>query len=128
MAFVNDCSGWVEAQKALSKVIESARKAGVELIESDISRLTFDKNQLCTGAQSIDGKAFLAQNVILATGAETARLLMASAPNIPELHTGDRIAAAGLMTGVVKLDPEEATRIRSAPVFLYAGGLVKGML
>jgi sarcosine oxidase/L-pipecolate oxidase len=128
MVYVNDCSGWVEAYKALERITESAATAGVQLVESNISRLTFDANGNCTGAQSTDGESFLAQNIILATGAETARLLVESAPSHLKLHAGNRLRAAGLITGVVRLDSEEAIRHRAAPAFLHAEGQAKGIL
>ena len=83
--FVNESSGWVEASKALQKVIETAVFAGVKSVELDISSLVFDKDGACIGVQSTDGQVLSASHIILATGAETVKLLVESATDIPKI-------------------------------------------
>jgi sarcosine oxidase/L-pipecolate oxidase len=124
---LNESSGWVEASKALQKVIEAAVFAGVKCIELDISSLVFDNEGACVGVQSTDGQVLSASHIILATGAETVKLLVESATDRPNLHPGNRLSTAGLITGVVKLDQEEAAHFRTAPAFLHAGGSAQGM-
>jgi sarcosine oxidase/L-pipecolate oxidase len=124
--YLNKSSGHVEASKALERVIMGATSAGVHLMEADIVGLVFDKSGECIGARSSDGLQIFAQHTILATGAETAKLLVASAPERLELHAGTRLLAAGLITGKIKLGAEEAARYRDAPTFLHAGGSSQG--
>jgi len=102
--FLNESSGWVEASKALQKVIEAAVFAGVKCVELDISSLVFDSEGACVGVQSKQGQVLSASHIVLATGAETAKSLMESATERPNLHPGNRLSTAGLITGVVKLD------------------------
>ncbi|KAH8705957.1 FAD dependent oxidoreductase [Talaromyces proteolyticus] len=125
---LNESSGWVEARETLQKVIDAAVSTGVvKYIETDISSLILDEDRsVCTGARSVDGQVFISDSVILATGAETARLLVKSSPETPELHVGSRMSAAGLITGVVKLGQKDAEQFRSGPAFLLAGGEGQG--
>ncbi|OAP58533.1 hypothetical protein AYL99_07623 [Fonsecaea erecta] len=126
--YLNESSGWVEAGKALTAVIQAAASAGVQLIESEASNLMFDDEGRCVGVQSVDGQVFSAEKIILATGAETAKMLVTSAPDVPQLHAVGRLSAAGLVTGVLDLDPDEAIRHQGTPVFLHAGGEAQGDL
>lgn len=125
---LNESSGWVEANKTLKKVIDAAVHTGVvKRIEAEITRLIFDDDgNVCTGARTADGRIITADSIILATGAETAKLLVKSAPAIPELHVGSRLSAAGLITGILRLGENEASQLRSAPAFLIAGGKSQG--
>ncbi|OAL20544.1 hypothetical protein AYO22_08845 [Fonsecaea multimorphosa] len=124
--YLNESSGWVEAGKALTTVIQAAASAGVQLIESEASNLVFDDRGCCIGLRAVDGQVFMAEKVILATGPETAKFLIASAPDVPQLRVGGRLSAAGLVTGVLNLDPDEAIRHQGTPVFLHAGGPAQG--
>lgn len=124
--FVNENSGWVEAGKALMAVVAAAESAGVRLVRADVSVLLLDEAGRCTGIRTARGETLLAERVILATGAETAALLARSAPANPRVHAGHRLSAAGLITGMIKLNPDDAAVRRSAPTFLHAGGLGQG--
>jgi sarcosine oxidase / L-pipecolate oxidase len=126
--YLNESSGYAEASKALKKVIIAATSAGVRLLEADISSLMFDKSGNCLGARSKEGLEVLAEHTILATGAETAKLLVESAPEVPEYHAGTRLLAAGLITGRIRLEPEEAAHYRGGPAFLHAGGPSQGII
>ena len=123
---INESSGWVEASKALEMVIDAARSAGVKLVETDIASLEFDGEGSCVGVRSTSGQTFSAGNVILATGAGTAKLIADSAPNREDLQVGERFTAAAIFTGTVKVDPERAEVFRTAPVFLHAFGQAQG--
>jgi sarcosine oxidase / L-pipecolate oxidase len=124
---INESSGWVEASQALKGVIDAAVSAGVKHIEADIACLEFDDKGSCIGVRSAGGQTFSATNIILATGAGTAKLIADSAPNRADLHVGNRLTAAAIFTGTVKLDREEAERLRAGPVFLHAVGRSQGM-
>lgn len=115
--YLNKSSGWVEAGKALTAVIEAAASAGVQLIESEASNLIFDDWANCVGVRTMDGQVFLGEKILLATGTETAKILVASAPDLPQLHVGSRLSAAGLITGILNLDPDDAIRHHGTPVF-----------
>jgi sarcosine oxidase/L-pipecolate oxidase len=124
--YVNNSSGWVDAHRAVAAVVDAAVAAGVRVVQAEVSVLTFDENRVCTGVRYADGQVQLAEHNILATGAETAPLLVRSDPAFGALHAGTRLTAAGLVTGVVRLSPEEAARFDTAPVFLQARGPAKG--
>jgi len=126
--YMNKSAGWVEASKALTAVIQAAASAGVQLIESEASNLILNDECSCVGVRAVDGQVFLGDKIILATGAETAKILVASAPDLPQLHVGSRLLAAGLITGVLNLDPDEIMRHHGTPVFLQAGGPAQGIL
>lgn len=121
--FINPLSGWAEAKTAVRKVIEAAIDNGVKYISGDVDKLLFGDSGACIGVQTSSGD-ILAQKVILATGAGTAKLLADSAPDRPSLQSEDRITAAAVVTGVVRLDP---TSIYSkAPNFIHSVGEVQG--
>jgi sarcosine oxidase / L-pipecolate oxidase len=124
---INESSGWVEASEALKMVIDAAVSAGVKSVEVDIASLEFDGEGSCVGVRSTSGQTFSARNVILATGAGTAKLIADSAPNRADLQVGERFTAAAIFTGTAKVDPERAEVFRTAPVFLHAFGQAQGM-
>ena len=123
---INESSGWVEASKALNKVIDAALSAGVKSVETNIASLEFDGEGSCVGVRSTSGQRFSAANVILATGARTAKLIADSAPNRADLQVGKRFTAAAIFTGIVKVDAERAELFKTAPVFLHAFGRAQG--
>jgi sarcosine oxidase/L-pipecolate oxidase len=123
---INENSGWVEADKALNTVIDAALSAGVKSVETDIACLEFDGEGSCVGVRSTGGQTFSAANVILATGARTAKLIADSAPNRADLQVGERFTAAAIFTATVKVDAERAELLRAAPVFLHAFGRAQG--
>lgn len=124
--FVNVTSGWAEATKAVSKVVAAALEAGVESLAGDVERLLFDENGGCVGAKTTDGREILAKKVILSTGAGTAKLLADSAPERADIQSGDRITAAAVVTGVVKLSSEQMETFGKAPNFIHSVGEVLG--
>jgi sarcosine oxidase/L-pipecolate oxidase len=125
--FINPLSGWAEAASAVRAVIGAAVAHGVKYIEADVAKLLFDNNGHCTGVETKDGDTISAEKVILSTGAGTAKLLADSAPDRAELQSGDRITAAAVVTGVVKLNEKQIKRFEKAPVFIHAISGVLGM-
>jgi sarcosine oxidase/L-pipecolate oxidase len=123
---VNERSRWVEASKCLEAVIAAAANEGVRCVEADVSTLEFDSRSSCIGVRSRDGKVITADRVILATGAQTAKLLIDSFPNGAELHNSDRLVAAAICTGLVKLSAEEEEKFEAVPVFLHVVGNSQG--
>jgi sarcosine oxidase / L-pipecolate oxidase len=124
--WVSERSGWVEASRCLSAVIEAAARGGVRCVEAEVAALEFGARRACTGVRLRDGRSISADRVILATGARTAKLLVDSELSQAELSDGGRLVAAAICTGVVKLDAEEAEKFKSGPVFLHAAGNSQG--
>jgi sarcosine oxidase/L-pipecolate oxidase len=61
-----------------------------------------------------------ANSTILSTGAGTAKLLARGASDRPELQSGDRITAAAVVTGIVRLSLEQRARFEKSPIFVHA--------
>jgi sarcosine oxidase/L-pipecolate oxidase len=118
--FINHYSGWAEATPAVEAVIKAAVANGVRYIQADVESLTFYDNGDCAGARTKDGKILRAERVILCTGAGTAKLLAKSAPYRQDLQSEDRITAAAVVTGVVKLNEEQMKKFGQSPVFIHA--------
>ncbi|MCJ1313359.1 hypothetical protein MMC25_007037 [Agyrium rufum] len=124
--FVNERSGWAQADKALKAVIDAAVDGGVIYIEQELSRLLFDEAGRCTGFEAQDGKKYIAKKTILATGSETAKVLADSAPLKTELQASHRLVAAAVVVGNTKLSPEEAQKYSHIPVNVHAVGPIHG--
>ncbi|KAF4631685.1 hypothetical protein G7Y89_g6449 [Cudoniella acicularis] len=118
--FINPLSGWAEATLAVKAVVEKCRNSGVKFIQGDVTNLIFDDHDRCTGIKTTDGRTFSADKVILSTGAGTARLLAESSPEREDLQAGDRITAAAVVTGVVKLTSEQMERFKTSPAFIHS--------
>ena len=124
--FVNDGSGWADATKAVQKITEMAKANGVKFIEGDVENLVMIGNGSCIGVLIKDGRTFNADKIILSTGAGTARLLADSAPKIHPILAEDRITAAAVVVGHVKLSKNEYERFKDTPVFIHGVGEVIG--
>ncbi|CAG8951807.1 hypothetical protein HYFRA_00005611 [Hymenoscyphus fraxineus] len=118
--YLNPSSGWAEATLALRAVLEASIANGVEYRQGDIKSLTFDESGYCSGVTFQDGNSLKADNIILCTGAGTAKLLARSAPDREDLHAGNRITAAAVVTGIVKLTSAQRERFSKSPVFVHA--------
>ena len=118
--FVNRKSGWAEATKALKALTDAAVSAGVKYIEGDVASLTFNETGGCTGVRMVDGGALSADKIILSTGAGTAKLLADSAPKRPELQVGNRMVAAAVVTGIVKINAKDGKQYTEIPVTVHA--------
>ena len=66
-----------------------------------------------------------ADKVILSTGAGTAQLLARGASGRPDLQSENRITAAAVVTGIVRLTPAQMSRFEKCPVFVHA---IEGVL
>ena len=123
--FWNPLSGWAEATRALTSAIEAAVENGVQYVAASVARLLLEDGR-CTGVKTEDGRIFPAANIILCTGAGTAKLLADSAPDQPELQVGNRITAAAVCTAAVSLNPEQVQRFKDVPVFVLDAGKTQG--
>ena len=125
--YVNPEAGWAEAASALKAIIAEAVRYGVKYVEGNVSALLFSREDDCTGVELVDGRTYEAGKVVLATGANTARLLAGSAPHRKNLQAGDRIMAAAVVTGTVDLTDEQVELYRDIPLFLHRVGGIDGM-
>lgn len=76
------------------------------------------ENGHCSGVSTEDGRIFIASNVILCTGAYTAKLLLDSAHDQPELQVGTRMTAGAVCEAAVSLTPDQAEKFKSTPTFV----------
>lgn len=124
--YVNSRCGWAEAATALQAVIGASVKNGVHYEEASISRLLLNSDGACTGVQDRDDRTFEASKIILCTGAGTAKLIADSAPNRREIQVQNRIIAAAVISGTVKLTPAQAQEYKSTPIWIHSVGKIVG--
>jgi sarcosine oxidase/L-pipecolate oxidase len=95
-------TGWLDAAGALKGTIQAAITNGVEYV-SDVASNVIIKDGVCRGIETLDGRRYKRNKVLVSTEAETARLLVESFPSELDLHAGDRFAAAAILEGKVEL-------------------------
>jgi len=113
---VNPNSGWAAAKEALTAVIDAAVRGGVKYVSGVVSAIEFESNGCTKGIRFSDGRTISASYTILSTGAGTGKLLADSGPERDELQPSERLVAAAVCTGLVKLDTETAEKISKGPV------------
>ena len=118
---VNENSGWLDAAKCLEATRTAAVNAGVECVEADVSTLAFDSTGGCIGIRTREQKLITADRIVLAIGAQLAKLLVDSDPDRIELHAGNRLIAAAITSTKIICSPEEAERFRGGPLFYHYG-------
>jgi sarcosine oxidase/L-pipecolate oxidase len=126
--YVNATSGWAEATSAMRAATQAAVDLGVTYVEGTVSKLLFDGEGNCLGIETEDGRQLKASNIVLATGANTPKVLADSAPNRPEMQVGDRILGAAVVTGAVRLTDAQMEHFAKMPVFIHRGGDISGGL
>ncbi|KAK0653130.1 sarcosine oxidase-like protein [Cercophora newfieldiana] len=124
--FLNESSGWADAAKTLTKVIETAVAAGVKYVVAEAKEIVFDEQGSTVGIRTAKGELLSASHVILATGATTAKLLADSAPQRKEMQADGRVIAAAICEGMVTLSDEDAAYFRQGPCFLCELGYTQG--
>ncbi|KAL8891760.1 MAG: hypothetical protein Q9192_005705 [Flavoplaca navasiana] len=102
----NASAGIAEAEKALSATVQACIGLGVRYVATAVSRLIIEDN-VCKAVQAEDGKRYSAANIILSTGAATAKLIADSAPQQAGLQVGPRITARAVCCAAVKLDKQQ---------------------
>lgn len=127
-ALINRGSGWAEATKALKRITEVAIEAGVQYTAADIASLTFNGEGACTGVRTSLGEKYTADHIVLATGAYTAKLLADSAPDRPELQTGNRVIAVGVCNAMFHLTSEQRQQFGNSPVLVNPADTTCGRL
>jgi len=116
---VNKSSGVGDAKDALGAVIGEAIKLGVRYMHAEAVSLLFKQGHggmMVTGVTTSDGTSILAERVVLCTGAYTPKLLMDSAPDRQELHTGERVIAAAVAEAIAPLSQGLVHKYRNMPV------------
>ena len=111
-------AGWAEAAEALDATITAAVDNGVTYKASTVSKLIL-RDGVCEGVTSEHGQAFLADQTLLSTGADTARLLAESAPDQSGLHVGRRFVAGAITVAKVKLTAEQLEVYKDTPAVLW---------
>jgi len=115
--FWNPRGGWAEAEKALVAVIKSAIDLGAEYQANAATKLLFDADGKCIGAQLQDGREIRADSTILAAGAATSLLLYQTSPSNKSLHAGNRSVATGAVSFFARWDDERRKKFKDVPVF-----------
>jgi sarcosine oxidase/L-pipecolate oxidase len=126
--YVNATSGWAEATSALRGVTQAAVDLGVTYVEGTVSKLLFNSEGDCLGIETEDGRRLNASNIVLATGANTPKILADSVPDRPEMQVGDRILGAAVVTGAVKLTDAQMEHFGKIPIMIHRGGDISGGL
>ncbi|KAL8759836.1 MAG: hypothetical protein Q9199_000483 [Rusavskia elegans] len=121
----NSSAGIAEAEKALSATIQACIDLGVRYVAAPISKLLI-KDKVCKGVQTVDGSTFAAENIILSTGAATAKLIADSAPQQAELQVGPRITARAVCCAAAQLDEQQVKKFKKVPAVAHHAGGTQG--
>lgn len=100
-AYLDPEAGWVDSATATWQFLETAIRRRVKRELADVTELLYEKSsRKITGVRTVDGRTFLAETVVLATGAWTSALLspLEDALNIVD---EDRIERQAQATAIV---------------------------
>lgn len=105
--YFNSLAGWAHATDSMHAVYSACCELGVKFQLGDgVERLVWEGNT-CVGAYTASGKLFTADVVVVALGAEVAKV-------IPEL--APQITAKAFAVAHVQLTSSEAEKLRGIPV------------
>lgn len=105
--YFNSLAGWAHATDSMHAVYSACCELGVKFQLGDgVERLAWE-GETCVGAYTASGKLFTADVVVVALGAEVAKV-------IPEL--APQITAKAFAVAHVQLTPSEAEKLRGIPV------------
>ncbi|KAL8849899.1 MAG: hypothetical protein Q9221_005165 [Calogaya cf. arnoldii] len=121
----NSFAGIAEAEKALGGTVQACIDLGVRYAAAPVTRLIIEDN-VCKGVQVVDGSMFSAENIILSTGAATAKLIADSVPQQAELQVGPRITARAVCTAAVELDKQQMKTFKKVPAVAHHAGGTQG--
>lgn len=96
-AYFNPDAGWVDAASATARFMDSAVRKGVRREVGDVVELLVDVGKgRVTGARTADGRRFVADKVVLATGAWTSFMVspVEEALGVPDEASVERQAQA----------------------------------
>ena len=125
--FWNAGCGWADAAGALQHTIKTAIDSGVIYKEGEMASLLLDDNKTCYGVRLKDESHLMAGQILLCTGAHTAKLLADSAPQWEDLQIKDRMLATGVVAAYVRLTSQQMERFKAMPIYVGAMPDVKGM-
>jgi sarcosine oxidase/L-pipecolate oxidase len=117
-------AGWADSAEALKSVVQEAVDLGAYYIEATAAKVLFDEQGSCIGAQMEDGRKLAADCIILSAGANINLILIDSAPERPEIHTGDRLMAVGAAMCAFKVPDDEIYKFEQCPVTEVLGNSV----
>ncbi|KAI1803476.1 sarcosine oxidase [Daldinia bambusicola] len=126
---VDETGGWADAKGALRAAAEKAVEQGVNVVNAEIEELVFrEEDGACVGVVADRGERYAATHVILATGAFTPKLLdrVAERTGREEFLVGERMVAAGVTTGLAKLDDITAEEFAGMPVVIQENDPERG--
>ncbi|KAI4155339.1 MAG: hypothetical protein L6R39_001261 [Caloplaca ligustica] len=122
----NRLAGIAEADKALEATTKASVELGVQYVADPVSKLLI-KDGVCNGVQTRSGKYLTAANIVLSTGAYTAKLIADSAPDQPELQVGTRITARAVCTGSLELNSKQIEEFSEVPAVVHHSGKDQGI-
>ena len=125
--FWNAGCGWADAAGALQHTIKTAVESGVTYQEGEMASLLLDDSKTCYGVRLKDETELISDQILLCTGAHTAKLLADSAPQWDDLQINDRMIATGVVAAYVRLTSQQMERFKAMPIYVGAMPDVKGM-
>ncbi|KAI8625004.1 sarcosine oxidase [Xylariaceae sp. FL1651] len=118
----NPKAGWGDAVAALQAAMQAAIESGVHYEVATVSKIDFDKDDVCRGVITAEGRTYRADRVILCAGAHIPWLLADSAPNRPHLQARNRMTAAAALMCTFQADPSQQSKFVGAPVMVHPRG------
>ncbi|GAD91587.1 conserved hypothetical protein [Paecilomyces variotii No. 5] len=117
----NPSAGWAAAAEAVEVMMREATELGVRYEVGEAARIVFEDG-VVKGVETKDGRRYMAEKVLLATGAWTSQLMstIEDELDIPEVErVENQVTAAGVCVAHFKLSPEEAAVYRQLPVLIF---------
>ncbi|KAL0938427.1 fructosyl amino acid [Colletotrichum truncatum] len=109
-ACINHKGGWADAKGAIAQLASQCSLLGVQFISGargTVESLKIEQDKV-VGVNVVEGPPVLGDQVILATGAWTNRIV----------HISSATSASGQPVGFMKLTEEEAQRLKDMPVII----------
>ncbi len=120
-AYLNPSAGWADASLATEAMMHEAISKGVRHEVGEVQELTYFANRL-RGVRTTDGKLYVADKILLATGAWTPSLMSPLEDGLgieEDQRIEKQINAAGVCVATFKLSPKEAEHYGKLPVLIY---------
>ncbi|KAL1886833.1 hypothetical protein Plec18167_000768 [Paecilomyces lecythidis] len=117
----NPSAGWADAAKAVEVMMRAATELGVKYEVGEAARIVYEDGAV-KGVETKNGRRYMADKVLLATGAWTSQLMstIEDELNIPEVErVENQVTAAGVCVAHFQLSPEEAAIYRQLPVLIF---------
>ncbi|KAF1851071.1 FAD dependent oxidoreductase [Cucurbitaria berberidis CBS 394.84] len=117
----NPDAGWADAGDAVQKMMDVAVTRGVKYECGDVQSIIVGE-QGVRGVRTTDGRIYNAEQVLLATGAWTSKLLSSVEDELGILDEGrieKQVTAAGVCVVHYKLTDDEYDKLKEMPVVIY---------